>query len=230
MLKVLAVAGFEALGAHAEVDVGRAVRREHDREFAQRIGGIGGVEDAARAGLVQPRAIAVVDRVLEGPLTVQPAIAAVPAPAAALEIDREPARVALVNVELVGRCVGRAARAVSACDGFPSGSIRGCGLIGVCDRWPTCRRTAVPRALKSSSYAFSRCGMSCWGYLPGHYSIGTVRGGVHRCIGQCISRPAATPDDVAAGRGHNRSAPPMGGGARAFTGIDRVPCAMARVL
>ena len=192
MFEVLAVAGFEALGAHAEVDVGRAVRRVHDREFAQRIRGIGGVEDAACDRLVHPRAIAVVDRVLEGLLTVQAAIAAVPAPAAALEIDRDPARVALVNVELVGRGVGRAACAVSTCDCLPSACIDGCWLIGACDAWPTRRRTAALRALKSSSYASPAAAMSCWGYLPGHYSIGSLRGGVHRCIAECISGHANT--------------------------------------
>ncbi len=166
----LAVTGFEALGAHAEVHVGRAVRREHDRELAQGVRWIGRIEDAAHDGLVQPRAIAVVDRVLEGLLTVQAAIAAVPAATAALEIDRDPPRVALVHVELVRRGVGRAAGAVSAGDGFPPGGIDGRRLVGAriggpCGRAQQCRE---PGDLRHESAPAET--VSCWGYL----SVGSL--------------------------------------------------------
>ena len=105
----LAVARFETACAHSEMDVGRAIRRHHDRVLAQRIARVRNIEDARRR-LAQPWPVGVVDRRIEGLLVGQSAVALVPATAAALKVDRDASFVARVHIELVRRRECRASR------------------------------------------------------------------------------------------------------------------------
>jgi hypothetical protein len=66
---------------------------------------------------------------------------------------------------------------------------------------------------------FSRCGsFGYWGYLPAAIVVDALLNAFLLGI-SCWG-----------GGGHNRSAPPMGGGARALTGIDRAQALPAREL